>query len=330
MRWLKQSTAVDIAIGPFLDATDGITAETALTISQADVRLKKNNGAWAQVNDDTAATHEENGWYEKELNTTDTDTLGVLIIAVTEAGAVPVWHEFMVVPANVWDSLFGADKLQVHADEITAGLITATAIATGAIDADALATDAVSEIAAGVTGVQVISAGYVGDFDPGDVIDLYFETKSGATPTALAGSPAISIYKDNSTSEDADGVTVTASFDSRTGLNHVQIDTAADGTFYSGGSTFVAVITTGTVSGVTAVPAVAGVFSLRARSALMPTVPKRIAAVATTGHMAPDWGMSPIQAPSWRWLGRRSRRRRTWRSTRRTSRAGCLRRWWRA
>jgi len=54
------------------------------------------------------------------------------------------------VGANVWDSLFGADKLQVHADEITAGLITAAAIATNAIDADALASDAVSEIQSGL------------------------------------------------------------------------------------------------------------------------------------------------------------------------------------
>ena len=46
--WLKQSTAVDIALGPFVDAADGVTPETALTIAQADVRLKKNAGAWAQ------------------------------------------------------------------------------------------------------------------------------------------------------------------------------------------------------------------------------------------------------------------------------------------
>jgi hypothetical protein len=112
MLLLKQSTAVDIAIGPFLDATDGVTAETGLTISQADVRLKKNAGAWAQVNDSTSATHEENGWYEKELDATDTNTLGILKIAVHESGALPVWHDFMVVPAEVYDTLVaGTDNL---------------------------------------------------------------------------------------------------------------------------------------------------------------------------------------------------------------------------
>lgn len=114
--WLKQSTAVDIAIGPFVDSADGFTAETALTLSQADIRLKKNAGAWAQKNDATSATHEEAGWYECELDATDTNTLGILIVAVNETGALPVWREFMVVPANVYDSLVSAiDWLDVCA-----------------------------------------------------------------------------------------------------------------------------------------------------------------------------------------------------------------------
>lgn len=113
MVFLKQSTAVDIGLGPFVDATDGVTPETGLTISQADVRLKKNGGSWAQKNQASAATHEENGWYEVSLNTTDTDTLGTLLVAVYETGALPVWREFQVVPANVYDSLVGgSDTLQ--------------------------------------------------------------------------------------------------------------------------------------------------------------------------------------------------------------------------
>ena len=114
--WLKQSTAVDIALGPFVDSTDGFTAETALTLAQADIRLKKNAGAWAQKSDATSAVHEENGWYECELDATDTNTLGILIVAVNETGALPVWREFMVVPANVYDSLVSAiDWLDVCA-----------------------------------------------------------------------------------------------------------------------------------------------------------------------------------------------------------------------
>ncbi len=148
--WLKQSTAVTVKAGPFVDSTDGVTAETALTISQADIRLSKNGGAFAQSNNATGATHDENGWYDIPLDTTDTNTLGTLRVSVSETGALPVWVDVMVVPANVWDSLFGADKLQVHADEITAGLITATAIASDAITAAKLAADVTTELQSGL------------------------------------------------------------------------------------------------------------------------------------------------------------------------------------
>src|SRR5688572_5043510 len=104
--WLKQSTAAEVAIGPFVDATDGVTAETGLTLSQADIRLKKNDGAFAQTNNAAGAAHLENGYYEVPLDTTDTNTLGRLQVAVNESGALPVWLNCMVLPANVWDSLF--------------------------------------------------------------------------------------------------------------------------------------------------------------------------------------------------------------------------------
>jgi len=38
---LKQSTAVDVLIGPFVDSTDGNTVEGALTIEDEHVRLSK-------------------------------------------------------------------------------------------------------------------------------------------------------------------------------------------------------------------------------------------------------------------------------------------------
>lgn len=112
MQWLKQSTAITVKIGPFLDSTDGVTAETALTITAAEVLLSKNGGAFTLKNEATACTHDTGGWYGCPINATDTNTLGRLQLSVQEAGALPVWHEFMVVPANVWDSFFGADYLK--------------------------------------------------------------------------------------------------------------------------------------------------------------------------------------------------------------------------
>lgn len=111
MNYLKQGTAAAIGLGPFVDAADGVTPETGLAIAQADVRLKKNGGAWAQKTDAASATHEENGWYEVSLDATDTDTLGVLLVAVYVAGALPVWREFTVLAAAVFDALIGVGDL---------------------------------------------------------------------------------------------------------------------------------------------------------------------------------------------------------------------------
>jgi hypothetical protein len=159
--YLKQSTAVTLLIGPFVDATDGVTAEDALTISQADVRLSTNGGNMAQKHDATGCTHDELGYYTCPLDTTDTATLGVLKVMVSEAGALPVWQEYMVVPAAVYDSIVaGSDKLPVDAQEwqsvaITSGSVPAAAAgATGGLALVGSKVDLVD--APNATGVGVI------------------------------------------------------------------------------------------------------------------------------------------------------------------------------
>lgn len=117
-QWLRQSTTTFVRLGPFLDEDDGKTVEGSLTITQPDVRLSKNGGAFAQKNAAQTLTHDENGYYGLTLDATDTGTLGRLKVHVHESGALPVWHEFMVVPANVWDSFFGGAALVVSAGPI--------------------------------------------------------------------------------------------------------------------------------------------------------------------------------------------------------------------
>jgi hypothetical protein len=150
MTWLRQSTSINVKIGPFVDETDGKTALTGLSITQGDVRLSKQGADFAQKASTAACVHDELGYYDCTLSSADTATAGVLTLVVHEATALPVWHEFMVVPAQVWDSLFGVDRLQVHAAEITNGLIVAATFGAEALSAAALAADAVAEIADGV------------------------------------------------------------------------------------------------------------------------------------------------------------------------------------
>lgn len=133
MNILKQSTAATIKLGPFVDDTDGKTAETALTIGQADIRLSKNGGDMAQTNNSAGATHDELGYYNVPLDATDTNTLGRLLVAVHESGALPVWQEFLVVTANVYDTLCSTDKLDVAVVEMATDVLTAASVKADAV-----------------------------------------------------------------------------------------------------------------------------------------------------------------------------------------------------
>lgn len=131
---------------------------------------------------------------------------------------------------------------------------------------------------------------YLGDFAAGDTIDFMFTTfrPSTGAPFTLGGTPAVSVYKDNSTTQSTAGITLTASFDSVTGLNHVRITTSSDGTFYADGSAFECVITTGTVDGVSVVGSCIGRFTLRDQACLYPTTAGRKLDVTATGEAGID------------------------------------------
>lgn len=108
MNILKQSTAVDIIVGPFVDSTDGNTEETGLTIAQANVRLSKNGQTMAQKNDNTTCAHDANGMYNCELDATDTDTVGQLTVYIHVAGALAFRMDFQVIEEAIYDALYGA------------------------------------------------------------------------------------------------------------------------------------------------------------------------------------------------------------------------------
>ena len=124
------------------------------------------------------------------------------------------------------------------------------------------------------------------DYNPGDTVDLYFTTVDVAgIPATLAGTPAVSVYKDNGTAESTAGITLTTDFDGRTGLNQVRITTNSDGTFYAAGHDFNVVITAGTVSGNSVVGYVVGDFSIQNRNQLRPATAGRTLSVDSNGRV---------------------------------------------
>lgn len=219
MKILKQSTAVTLHYGQFVDKTDGVTPETA--IASMAVYLGKNGGTMALRNSATAITHDRGGYYFLALDATDTNTLGRLKIQTTDSAVhLGVWDDWMVVPANVYDSLVpGTDRLQVDVAEMAANVVTASA----------LATDAVTEIQSGLSTVttaqvnaEVVDALNVDTYaEPGQEAPpatttlvkkigwLYKLARNRKTQTATT----LSVYADNGTTVDAkatvsdDGVT---------------------------------------------------------------------------------------------------------------------------
>ncbi len=101
----------------------------------------------------------------------------------------------------------------------------------------------------------------LGDFIPGQTIRGAFNSRgTNGAPITLAGTPALSVYKDASTTEATTGVTLSVDFDSRTGY-HVYTIVTTDA-FYSRGSDFRVVLTAGTVDSVSVVGVEVGSFSL--------------------------------------------------------------------
>lgn len=110
--YLKQSTASQIRVlGPFVDQTDGFTAETGLTIANTDVKLSKNGAA--QVNKNSGGgTHLGNGDYAFTFDATDTNTVGALRVSISVAGARIVVGDFTVLEEAVYDAVIAGSQAE--------------------------------------------------------------------------------------------------------------------------------------------------------------------------------------------------------------------------
>lgn len=97
-----------MVLGPFLDDTDGKTAETGLAGSMTVKFLREEAGTptwYARVSTD-AITHTEAGWYLVPLAASDS-LPGPAVVKATASGALPVWREVQFVN-QVWRSYLDA------------------------------------------------------------------------------------------------------------------------------------------------------------------------------------------------------------------------------
>jgi hypothetical protein len=156
MQMLRLSTASQvIQIGPFVDSIDGATAETALSIANTDIKVRKAGGTTHTNKNSGGATHIASGYYHATLDATDSNTLGMLEVTVNMSGALPVVARFMVMAADAYDALFHASDGRIRANvsqwlgsapnalasgrvdgsvgAMAANVVTATAIASNAI-----------------------------------------------------------------------------------------------------------------------------------------------------------------------------------------------------
>lgn len=106
---------------------------------------------------------------------------------------------------------------------------------------------------------------YLGDYkEDYTKVNFTFATTVGGTMTALAGTPAISVYKGNSATQSTAGITLTEGFDSNTGSNQVLIDLSADA-FYAVGEDYTVYLSAGTLAGITVVGRPVAYFSIENR-----------------------------------------------------------------
>ena len=110
-QFIKQSTATQVEM-KFVDATDGVTAETSLDVTTFDCNLIKHADSSMAA---TALTitasggsndsvHLADGIYSLELTPTDTNTIGRLGLYCQASGAAPFEAHFTVVASEVYDA----------------------------------------------------------------------------------------------------------------------------------------------------------------------------------------------------------------------------------
>lgn len=186
--FLKQSTSKIVAVGPFLNFSDG-ALKTSVALGASEAFLIKDAGTATDVHTNTFSAHLGGGMYNFTLAAGDTDTLGMLTLLFTDSASVTFSISFMVVPANIYDSLIGGtDALQVDAIQINGNVTSAMLSGTTSLNADIVKinTNAASSFLSGTDALNADATKISGSSTAADMLELL--AKGGVSGVVQSGS----------------------------------------------------------------------------------------------------------------------------------------------
>lgn len=128
MKYLRQSTAAAVIVGPFLAKADGVTPVTSLTTGSTLNGRIVSNGTGAAYSPATM-THDANGFYLAALATGDIPSIGRFRLEFSDpATYLPIWEDFSVLSGAVYDSLFGSAALSTYSGGAVASVTAAVTV----------------------------------------------------------------------------------------------------------------------------------------------------------------------------------------------------------
>ena len=170
---LKTNTACIIAVGPFLDKTDGVTLKNSLTISNEKITLiaitDDGNAPTLILDNITGATsgtdndlnyisNQDAGMMQIELSAANLNRYGKMILIITDAANhVPVFEYIQVVSAQYWDAKYGTGNFSADAKAIS-GDATAADNLEAACDGTTYNVGGGAMVAASVTAAVALAA----------------------------------------------------------------------------------------------------------------------------------------------------------------------------
>jgi len=133
VRYLREDTAVTVVVGPFVDKSDAVTPITSLTYQSTLNGRAVSNGTGAAYTPANAGAwvHDGNGYYLAALAVADVPTVGRFRLEFSDPNTfLPVWEDFTVLSAAVYDTLFGAAALSTYAGGPVASVTAPVAVGT--------------------------------------------------------------------------------------------------------------------------------------------------------------------------------------------------------